>query len=64
MSQRETPSFLADGSSLIICVFPNLRNANILGKNMQTFHISFLMRPLVTASRPYPAPSESLTSGR
>lgn len=42
MSQRETPSILADGSSLIICVFPNLRNADILGKNMQTFHISFL----------------------
>ena len=45
MSQRETPSFLADGSSLVICIFPNLRNVNILGENMQTVHVSLLMLP-------------------
>lgn len=55
MSQRETPLLWADDSSVIICIFPNLQNVNILGKkNMQTFHISFLMRLLVTPRTPAP----------
>lgn len=32
MSQREIPLLLADDSSIIICIFPNLQNVNILGK--------------------------------
>lgn len=53
MSQRETPSLLADDSSIIIYIFPNLQNVNILGEGkMQTFHISFLMRFLVTGWHP------------
>lgn len=63
MNQREIPLLLADDSSVIICIFPNLQNVNILGKNMQTFHISFLMRFLVIPSHPQPPRSESLTSG-
>lgn len=52
MSQREIPLLLADDSSVIICIFPNLQNVNILEKKMQTFHISFLMRFLVVPSHP------------
>lgn len=63
MSQRETPLLLADDSSIIIWIFPNLQNVNILGgKKMQTFHISFLMRFLVAPPHPRPPP-DSLTSG-
>lgn len=59
MSQRETPLLLADDSSIIICVFPNLQNVNILGerKKMQTFHILFLMRFLVAPPHPTPSPN-------
>lgn len=32
MSQREIPMLLADDSSVIICIFPNLQNVNILEK--------------------------------
>lgn len=47
MSQREIPLLLADDCSVIICIFLNLQNVNILEKkNMQTFHISFLMRKI------------------
>lgn len=63
MSQREIPLLLADDSSIIICIFPNLQDVNILGGKMQTFHISFLMRFLVIALHPHPPPCESLTSG-
>lgn len=52
MSQRKIPLLLADDSSIIIYIFPNLQNVNILGGKMQTFHISFLMRFLVTGLHP------------
>lgn len=58
MSQREMPLLLAGDSSIIICIFPNLRNVYILeggeGEGMQTFHISFLMRFLMAPSHPHP----------
>lgn len=40
MSQRETPLLLADDSSIIIYIFPNLQNVNILGegKNADISH--------------------------
>lgn len=63
MSQRETPLLLADDSSIIICIFPNLQNVNILGgkKNADLSH--FVSDEVPCGSLAPPPPPESLTSG-
>lgn len=63
MSQRETPLLLADDSSVIIYIFPNLQNVNILGgKNAD---ISHFIPDEVSCHWLAPPPPfcESLTSG-
>lgn len=62
MSQREIPLLLADDSSVIICIFLNLQNVNILEKNAD---ISYFIPDEVPCCSlaPHPPLSESLTSG-
>lgn len=40
MNQRETQQLSADDSSIVICIFPNLQNANILVENADISHFT------------------------
>lgn len=63
MSQREIPLLLADDSSVIICIFPNLQNVNILEKkNADISHFIPDEVPCCSLAL-HPLLSESLTSG-